>query len=90
MTGVPILGSSLIYGDNMSVIQNTQRPESKLKKKSNSICYHSIRESLAMKEILTGHVPTVEKPTAICTKVVPGGAKRNHLIVKVLHALYEK
>ena len=37
MTGVPISGTSYIYGDNMSVIHNTQRPESILKKKRNSI-----------------------------------------------------
>ena len=35
MMGVPILGLSLIYGDNMSVIHNTQRPDSTLNKKSN-------------------------------------------------------
>ena len=48
MMGVTISGTSLIYGDNFSVIQNTQRPESTLKKNSNSICYHAIRESVAM------------------------------------------
>ena len=78
--GVPILGTSLIYGYNMSVIQNTQRPESTLKKKSNSICYHAIRESVAMLESLTRHVPSVDNPAKICTKVVPGGAKRKILL----------
>ena len=56
MMGDEISGPSYIYGDNMSVIQNTQRPESTLKKKSDSICYHAIRESVAMGESLTGHV----------------------------------
>ena len=37
MMGVSISGPSYIYGDNMSVIYNTQCPESTLKKKSNSI-----------------------------------------------------
>ena len=32
---VPISGTSLIYGNNMSGIRNTQQPESILKKKSN-------------------------------------------------------
>ena len=90
MMGMTILGPSLIYGDNMSVIHNTQRPESTLKKKSNSICYHAIRESVTMTEILTGNVPSVDNPADICMKVVPGGAKRNHLIGKVLHDLYEQ
>jgi hypothetical protein len=85
MMGVPLTGPSFIYGDNMSVIHNTQRPESMLKKKSNSICYHAIRESVAMGECLTGHVPTDENPADVCTKVLPGGAKRDHLIGLVLY-----
>ena len=48
MMGVGIAGPSYIYGDNMSVIHNTQKPESMLKKKSNSICYHAVCESVAM------------------------------------------
>ena len=90
MTGVPISGPSLIYKDNMSVIHNTQLPDSTLKKKSNSIGYHMIRESLEMKESLTGHVPSVENPADIFTKVVPGGSKQKHLIGRMLHELYEQ
>ena len=37
MMGLLISGPSYIYGDNMSVIHNTQRPESNLKNNSNSI-----------------------------------------------------
>ena len=37
MMGVPITGPTYAYGDNMSVIHNTQRPESTLRKKSNEI-----------------------------------------------------
>ena len=50
MMGVPIEGLTRIYGDNMSTIHNTQHPESQLKKKSNSICYHAAREAVAMGE----------------------------------------
>ena len=39
MMGVEVPNPSYIYGDNMSVIHNTQRPKSTLKKKSNSVCY---------------------------------------------------
>ena len=38
MMEVPISGPSYIYGDNMLVFHNTQRPESTLKNKSNYIC----------------------------------------------------
>jgi hypothetical protein len=71
----------------MSVVHNTQRPESILKKKSNSICYHVVRESSAMGESKIEHVPSVENPADIFTKVVPGGKKRNHLTRLLLHDL---
>ena len=47
MMGVPLTGTTYVYADNMSVIYNTSRPESTMKKKSNSICYHAVRESVA-------------------------------------------
>jgi hypothetical protein len=36
MMGVALIGPIYIYGENMSVVHNTQRPESVLKKKSSS------------------------------------------------------
>ena len=84
MMGVPIAGPTYIYGDNMSVIHNTQRPESTLKKKSNSVCYHAVRESVAMGESLTCHVSTHDNPADLATKVVPGGQKRDSLVAMVL------
>jgi hypothetical protein len=48
MMGVALSGPTYVYGDNMSVVHNTQRTESVLKKKSNSICYHAVHESAAM------------------------------------------
>jgi hypothetical protein len=84
MMGVPLDGPTYIYGDNMSVIHNTQRPESVLKKKSNSICYHAIRESVAMGESLTAHIPTAVNPADLCTKVLSGGQKRDGIVGLVL------
>ena len=45
---------------------------------------------MATKESLTGHVPSVYNPADICKKVIPGIAKRKHLIGKLLHDLYDK
>jgi hypothetical protein len=87
MMGVAVSEPTYVDGDNMSVLHNTQRPEYVLKKKSNSIFYHAVRESAAMRESVIGHVPSVENPARICTKVVPGGQKRNHLIRLLLHDL---
>jgi hypothetical protein len=48
MMGVTLSGPTHVYGDNMSVVHNTQRPVSVLKKKSNSIFYHAVCASAAM------------------------------------------
>ena len=86
MMGVPIDGPAYVFGDNMSVIYNTtSRPESMLKKKSNSVCYHAVREAAAMGEITTAHIPTGENLSDLCTKVVPGGRKRDHLVSGLLY-----
>ena len=85
MMGVPVTGPTYSYGDNMSVIHNTQRPESTLRKKSNAICYHAIRESVAMEEMLTAHVPSVQNPADLGTKIIPGGQKRDHLVSMLLY-----
>ena len=87
--GVPIAGSSPVYGDNMSVIHNTQKPESVLKKKSNSICYHFVRESVAMGEIATAHIRSERNPADLCTKVMPGGQKREGVVGMVLHDIFD-
>jgi hypothetical protein len=71
----------------MSVVHNTQRIESVLKKKSNAICYHAVRYSAAMGESIIGHIPSVNNPDDICTKAVAGGQKRDHLIGLLLHDL---
>ena len=75
MMGVPLDGPTFVYGDNMSVIHNTQRPESVLKKKSNSICYHAIRESVAMGEMMTAHVRSADNPADISTKIISNSVK---------------
>ena len=80
MMGVSLSGPSYIYGDNISVIHNTQRPESTLKKKNNSICYHALREAVAMGECLTTHIPTKDNLSDMMTKVLYGSKKR--VIVK--------
>ena len=85
MMGVEISGPTYTYGDNMSVIHNTQRPESTLKKKSNSICYHACREAVAMGEMLTTHIPTALNPADLATKIIPGGIKRDSLLNMILY-----
>ena len=89
MMGVALFGPYFVYGDNMSVIHNTQRPKSVLKKKSNLICYHACREVVAVDEMLTGNVRNNNNHDDLATKVLFGGAKRNGLISHLLHDLTE-
>lgn len=76
MMGIPIDGASHIYGDNMSVVNNSSKPESTLKKKSNSVCYHAVREAVAMGEALVAHIPTHKNLADLFTKVLYGRARR--------------
>jgi hypothetical protein len=89
MMGETIDGPTYVYGDNMSVVHNTQRPKSVLKKKINTICYHAVRESAPMGESIIGHIPSVNNPADICTKAVPGGQKRDHLIGLLLNEIVD-
>jgi hypothetical protein len=84
MMGIPIEGPACVCGDNMLAIHNTQRPESMLKKKSNSVRHHHCREPVAMNECMTGHVPTKQNRADLCAKVIPGGAQQDALVTMML------
>ena len=88
MMGVEVDGPTYVYGDNMSVIHNTSKPTSLLKKKSNSICYHFVREAVAMKECLTTHVPTLMNWADLLTKCL-SDKKRRDLVQGVLCDIYD-
>jgi hypothetical protein len=88
MMGIPLTGPSYIYGDNKSQVTNSSRPESTLKKKCNSICYHAIRESVAMGESLITHIKTDNNLSNFLTKTT-SGAKRRKLVSGVVHDLYD-
>ena len=78
MMGVPLTGPTYVYGDNMSVIYNTSRPESTLKKKINSIFYHAVREAVASGECLTTHCKTRNNYSYMMTKVLYAQKKRDN------------
>ena len=50
MMGIPCEDPTFIFGDNQSVLANTTIPNSMLKKKSQSIAYHFVREGAAQDE----------------------------------------
>ena len=72
----------------MSVIHNTQCPESTSKKKNNSICYHALREAVAMGEWLTTHIPTKDNLSDMTTKVLYGSKKRG-IVEGLMYNMFE-
>jgi hypothetical protein len=50
LMGIPVVGLSCVYCDNRSVVINSSSPASMLKKKSNSIAYHCLCESMVAYE----------------------------------------
>ena len=70
MMGVPIEGACKVFCDNSSVVMNTTRPESPLRKKANSICYHKAREAIAGGWIQIGKEPTESNIADLLTKLL--------------------
>src|SRR5688500_10049992 len=68
MLGVPLEETSLLVGDNMSVVINTTLPSSMLKKKHNAIAYHRVREAIAAKIINFAHIGSQVNVADILTK----------------------
>ena len=76
MMGVPLEGHAHVRVDNMSVVRNTSAPESQLKKKSNSIAYHFVREAAAADIVRIAYEPTDTNLADILTKTQPGTVRK--------------
>jgi hypothetical protein len=76
-------GHTHIKADNMSVISNSSLPESMLKKKSNSIAYHYVRERAASGAIAVSYEPTQSNLADMLTKS-QSGPTRKALVSHVL------
>jgi hypothetical protein len=76
MMGVPIEGPTHIRVDNMSVVNNTTLPASMLKKKSNSIAYHFVRENVASGTIKIAYEPSESNLADMLTKVQVGPIRK--------------
>ena len=70
MLGVPMIGPTILYGDNQSVITNTSIPTSVLKKKHNALAYHRAQEACAAKIIQLIHIPSAENVADALTKAL--------------------
>jgi len=85
MMGIPVDEPAFVYGDNQSVLANTSAPTSTLKKKSNAIAYHFVREGCARDEWRTAYVNTHENVADLLTKPLPSGEKRWKFVRMLLH-----
>ena len=68
MMGVPLSGSTYIYGENIYAIHSTQRSKRTLNNKSKYIIHQCVRESVAMGGSLIVNVCTLLNPLDLCKK----------------------
>ena len=85
MLGIPVELPTYVFGDNQSVLTNSSKPHSKLKKKSSSIAYHFVREGVAKDEWRLAYLNTHLNPADMCTKYLPSGEKRTRFTSYLLH-----
>ena len=85
--GIQMSSPSYIYGNNMSIVRNTSKPESVLRKKSNLVCYYAVNESFAMVESLVAHILGKENVADLMTKVLYGH-KRRYLVSSILYDIH--
>ena len=76
MMGVPLDGHAHVKADNLSMVTNSSMPESTLKKKSNSIAYHYVRERAAADVIQVSYEPTTSNIADMLTKIQPGPVRK--------------
>ena len=87
--GIPVDFPCYVFGDNKSVLVNGSQPYSVLKKKSNSIAYHFVREGSAANEWILTYVNTDDNCADMLSKSLPGGRKRRKFTCMILHHVYD-
>jgi hypothetical protein len=66
--GVPLAGSSMMFGDNESVVNTASMPHGKLNKRHNALSYHRTREAIAADIVRFHHIPGNKNPADILSK----------------------
>ena len=89
MMSIPKSRASFVYGDSISVIHNTSKPESTLKRKCDAIACHAIHESVATGETLTGHIREEDNTAHFLTKTLTGH-RCLCLVSLVLYDIYDR
>ena len=66
--GVKVIGPSILFGDNKTVVDGASMPQSKLHKRHLMLSYHYIREALATGEFVYSFVNGKSNPSDILSK----------------------
>ena len=66
--GVPVLGASMMFGDNETVVNTASIPHSRLHKRHNALSYHKTRSSIAAGILRFYHVMGKLNPADILSK----------------------
>ena len=72
MLGAEVKGSTLLFGDNKSMISNTSLPHSTLKKRKSANDYHRVREAVASGIASIVHIDTKYNLADMGTKPLNG------------------
>ncbi len=84
MMGITVDELAYVFGDNQLVLDNTTAPGSTLKKKSNAIACHFVREGCARDEWWTANVNTDKNVADLLTKPL-AGPKQTKFVQMLLH-----
>ena len=72
MFGISVTWPAFVNGDNQSVLCNTTAPQSTLKKKSNAIVFHFVREKCAQDECRKAYINKHLNIADLMTKLLAG------------------
>ena len=72
MFEIPVTETAFVHGDIQLVLCNTTAPKTTLKKKSNAIAFHFVREGCARDEWRTAYINTHLNVVDLLTKLLAG------------------
>ena len=88
MMGIPCNSPYCIEADNQSALANTTIADSVLKKKSQSVAHHTVREGVARHEWRTTCVNASDNEADLLTKQLPSGPKRRGFVTNLIHRVF--
>ena len=66
--GVPVKGSTMMFGDNESVVNSSSTPHARLHKRHNALSFHKVREGIAAGIAKFHHIRSGDNPADLLSK----------------------